>query len=152
MIGRPDKIEEFGNWLRDSPYSAIVIIAGNHDVLFQKKPEKAKKLLLKHDKIHYLEDTGCRIDGVSFYGTPWQPEFNDGWAFTLNEEEEALRRKWQNIPTNVQILISHGPPAGILDFTVDGKHAGSTSLLADYSKNKASTAYLWPYTRRSWYL
>ncbi len=130
MIGRPDKIEEFGNWLRDSAFSAIVIIAGNHDILFQKKPEKAKKLLSKHDKIHYLEDTGCRIDGISFYGTPWQPEFGDEWAFTLNEEAE-LRKKWQNIPTNVQILISHGPPAGILDFTVDGKHAGSTSLLAE---------------------
>jgi predicted phosphodiesterase len=42
MVRRPDKIEEFGYWLRDSPFSAIVIIAGNHDILFQKKPEKAK--------------------------------------------------------------------------------------------------------------
>jgi Icc-related predicted phosphoesterase len=130
MIGRPDKIEEFGYWLRDSPFSAIVIIAGNHDILFQKKPEKAKKLLSKHDKIHYLEDTECRINGISFYGTPWQPEFGSGWAFNVNAEEE-LRKKWQNIPPDVQILITHGPPAGILDFTVDRKHAGSTSLLAE---------------------
>jgi Icc-related predicted phosphoesterase len=130
MIGRPDKIEEFGYWLRDSPFSAVVIIAGNHDILFQKKPEKARKLLSKHDKIHYLEDTECRIDGISFYGTPWQPDFSYGWAFTLNTEEE-LRKKWHNIPTDIQILITHGPPAGILDFTVDGKHAGSTSLLTE---------------------
>jgi 3',5'-cyclic AMP phosphodiesterase CpdA len=39
MIGTPEKIEEFGMWLRDSPFSAIVIIAGNHAILFQKKPE-----------------------------------------------------------------------------------------------------------------
>ena len=60
MIGRPEKIEEFGKWLHDSPFSAIIIIAGNHDILFQKKPEKAKKLLSKHDKIHYLEDSGLQ--------------------------------------------------------------------------------------------
>jgi hypothetical protein len=73
MIGRPDKIQEFGYWLRDSHFSGIVIIAGNHDILFQKKPEKAKKLLSKHDKIHYLEDSGCRIKGISFtapHGSP----------------------------------------------------------------------------------
>jgi Icc-related predicted phosphoesterase len=133
MVGRPDKIEEFGYWLRDSPFSTIVIIAGNHDILFQKKPEKAKKLLLKHDKIHYLEDTAFRTDGISFYGTPWQPEFGYGWAFTLKEEEELVK-KWQNIPADTQILITHGPPAGILDFTVDRKHAGSASLLAEISQ------------------
>jgi Icc-related predicted phosphoesterase len=130
MIGRPDKIEEFGYWLRDSPFSAIVIIAGNHDILFQKKPEKAKKLLSKHDKIHYLEDTECRINGISFYGTPWQPEFGCGWAFTLNAEEE-LREKWQNIPRMYRFSSLMGPPAGILDFTVDRNHAGSMSLLAE---------------------
>jgi hypothetical protein len=45
MIGKPENIEESGNWLRDSSFSAIVMIAGNHDILFQKKPEKARKLL-----------------------------------------------------------------------------------------------------------
>ena len=133
MIGRSERIEEFGDWLRDSPFSAIVIIAGNHDILFQRKPEKARKLLLKHDKTHYLEDTGCTIDGISFYGTPWQPEFGYGWAFTLSAEEE-LKKKWQSIPSDVQVLITHGPTAGILDFTVDRNHAGSASLLAEISQ------------------
>jgi hypothetical protein len=151
MIGRSERIEEFGDRLRDSPFSAIVIIAGNHDILFQRKPEKARKLLLKHDKIHYLEDTGCTIDGISFYGTPWQPEFGYVWAFTLSAEEE-LKKKWQSIPSDVQVLITHGAPVGILDFTVDRNHAGSASLLADQSKNKTATASLWPHTRRSRYL
>jgi Icc-related predicted phosphoesterase len=133
MIGEPEKIEEFGKWLRDSPFSAIVIIAGNHDILFQKMPEKARKLLSKHDKIYYLEDGGCRVESVSFYGTPWQPEFGPGWAFTLDSEEE-LNKKWQYIPSDVQVLITHGPPAGILDFTVDGKHVGSTSLLTEINQ------------------
>jgi Icc-related predicted phosphoesterase len=45
-----------------------------------------------------------------------------------------LRNKWHSIPSNVQILITHGPPAGILDFTIDGRHAGSTSLLAELNQ------------------
>jgi len=130
--GKPEKIEEFGNWLGDSSFSAIVIIAGDYDILFQKKPAKARKLLSKHDKIHYLEDTGCRIGGIPFYGTPWQPQLSYGWAFTSDGEEE-LTNKWQSIRSDVQVLITHGPPSGILDFTVDGKHAGSTSLLVEIS-------------------
>jgi Icc-related predicted phosphoesterase len=45
-----------------------------------------------------------------------------------------LNKKWQDIPSDVQVLISHGPPAGILDFTIEGKHVGSTSLLAEISQ------------------
>ena len=119
--------------MRDTSFCAVIIIAGNHDILFQKEPERARKLLTKHDKVHYLEDSGCRIDGISFYGSPWQPEFGYGWAFILAAEEE-LRNKWHSIPSNVQILITHAPPAGILDFTIDGKHAGSTSLLAEITQ------------------
>jgi Icc-related predicted phosphoesterase len=45
-----------------------------------------------------------------------------------------LKKKWQSIPSDVQVLITHGPPAGILDFTVERNHAGSTSLLAEISQ------------------
>jgi Icc-related predicted phosphoesterase len=90
-------------------------------------------LLLKHDKIHYLEDTAFRINAISFYGKPWQPEFSYGWAFTLRSEEE-LSKKWQTIPTDAQILITHEPSGRILDFTIDRKDAGSTSLLAEISQ------------------
>jgi Icc-related predicted phosphoesterase len=45
-----------------------------------------------------------------------------------------LNKKWQSIPSEVEVLITHGPPAGILDFTVDGKHAGGTSRLAEISQ------------------
>lgn len=153
MIGRPEKIEEFGNWLRDSPFSTIVIIAGNQDILSQKKPEKARRLLSKHDKIHYLEDSACRVGCIPFYGTSWQREFSYGWAFTLNAEEE-LKKKWHSIVSDVQVLITHhGRPYGILDFTVDVKHAVNTSVLAEIRQRiKPTTASLWSYTQRSRHL
>jgi len=148
-VGRPDKIEEFGNWLRDSPFDAVIIVAGNHDILFQKEPKKARKMLSKHDKIHYLEDGGCRIGGISFYGSPWQPEFSYGWAFTLAAEKE-LMDKWRCIPSDVQVLVTHGPPAGILDFTIDGSHAGSTSLLAEINQRIKPRLHLFGHIHESY--
>jgi hypothetical protein len=142
MIGRPDKIEEFGYWLRDSPFSGILIIAGNHDILFQKKPEKAKKLLSKHDKIHYLEDSGCRINGISFYGTPWQPEFGYGWAFTINAEEE-LRKKWQE--HTPRCTNSDHSWAACWNIGFYGRYKTRREYVTigrDHPKNKTTIAYL----------
>ena len=46
----------------------------------------------------------------------------------------GIEEKMANIHPDVQVLITHGPLAGILDFTVDGKRAGSTSLLAEINQ------------------
>ncbi|MFL6486720.1 MAG: hypothetical protein ACJ71D_08450 [Nitrososphaera sp.] len=47
------KIGIFGNWLYNLPFSSIIIIAGNHEIMFQSNSRKSKKtLLLKHDKAH----------------------------------------------------------------------------------------------------
>lgn len=146
MNGRPEKIEEFGKWLHYSPFSAIIIIAGNHDILFQKKPEKAKKLLSKHDKIHYPEDSGCRVDGISFYGAAWQPESGYGWASTLDTEQES-RKKWQSIPPGVQVLITHGTAGWNTGFYGRWKACRQyVTTGRDQSKNKAATTSLWPHT------
>src|ERR671917_2853581 len=35
MIGRPEKNEEFRNWLRGYPFNTVIIIAGNHNSYFR---------------------------------------------------------------------------------------------------------------------
>jgi hypothetical protein len=37
---------------------------------------------------------------------------------------KALREKWAFVPSGCDVLITHGPPAGGLDFTQAGEHAG----------------------------
>jgi len=76
--------------------------------------------------ITYLQDSGCEIEGVKFWGSPWQPWFFD-WAFNL-ERGEQLRRKWALIPDDTDVLITHGPPAGILDLCPDGRRVGCGDL------------------------
>jgi hypothetical protein len=75
----------------------------------------------------YLEDSSTVIEGISIYGSPWQPWFYD-WAFNLQRGPE-IRRKWEAIPANVDILITHGPPIGHGDECVSGQRAGCVDLL-----------------------
>lgn len=92
----------------DHPYK--IVIAGNHDFPFQNTPDVARACL-QHGI--YLQDSTVEIEGLKIYGSPWQPWFLD-WAFNLRRGEE-LRQKWDLIPNDIDILITHGPPFGILD-------------------------------------
>ncbi|MFZ1612959.1 MAG: metallophosphoesterase, partial [Holophaga sp.] len=84
----------------------------NHDRFFEKQPEMAR-VYLEPDVI-YLQDSGCEIEGLRFWGSPWQPSFMD-WAFNLPRMGEKLRAKWKLLPMDTDVLITHGPPYGVLD-------------------------------------
>lgn len=107
-------------------YKHIVLIAGNHDWLFQKDPNLAKSLI--PNVTHYLQDEMAEIDGVKFYGAPWQPYFF-GWAFNLHRGAE-IKAKWDLIPDGIDVLITHGPVAGVHDTSSHGEHMGCKDLMA----------------------
>ena len=111
--GRAAEITRFAASLARLPHPHKVVIAGNHDWLFQKDPNLARALLAAVPGLAYLEDAGCEIDGVRFWGSPWQPWFHD-WAFNL-PRGAALREKWALVPAGTHVLVTHGPPYGILD-------------------------------------
>jgi Icc-related predicted phosphoesterase len=78
----------------------------------------------------YLQDTETIINGKKFYGTPWTPSFNN-WSFM--KDDDILNRYWDNIPDDVDVLITHGPAFGIADEVEEVKegkiNVGSKSLL-----------------------
>jgi Icc-related predicted phosphoesterase len=76
----------------------------------------------------YLQDEPVEIEGLKFYGSPWQPWFLD-WAFNL-ERGESLRKVWARIPEDTDVLVTHGPPHGILDRTTRGEPVGCEDLRA----------------------
>jgi len=110
-IGTEDEIKRFNTWFSGLPHRRKIFIAGNHDWLFEKNNECARGLL--DGSITYLQDLSVVIDGLKIYGSPWQPRFFD-WAFNLNRGTE-MAEKWKLIPDDIDILITHGPPSGILD-------------------------------------
>jgi Icc-related predicted phosphoesterase len=111
-------------WLKSLPFRHVILVGGNHDMalgnLCDKKLEnQTRKLLFGH--IHYLRDSGVVLEGVKFWGSPWIPAY----AGVFNLPEDELQQKWDLIPSDTDVLVTHGPPAGTLDGAT-----GSPSLAA----------------------
>lgn len=122
--GQVDEIVAFNEWFSGFPHKHKIFVAGNHDWLFETRPKYARSLLAKN--VVYLQDSAVEILDLKIYGSPWQPRFFD-WAFNLNRGGE-MAEKWKLIPNEVDILITHGPPFGILDETPRGDFAGCEEL------------------------
>ncbi len=124
--GSLGQLAPVAEWIRRLPHRHKLVVAGNHDWCFVREPEEARALL--GDGVVYLEDSGTTIDGVRFWGSPWQPEFND-WAFNL-PRGAPLAEKWALIPRDTDVLITHGPPLGFGDTSSVGGRQGCEELLA----------------------
>lgn len=114
----------FAAYLRKFKHKHKIVIAGNHDRLAERNPHMVKEIFYE-EGIIYLQDSGVTINGISFYGTPWTPEFCN-WAFMLPDED--LKKKWKGIPDNLDVLITHGPAFGILDRLPNEGSVGSKTL------------------------
>lgn len=119
----------FLRWFQSHPHPHKIMIAGNHDLIFERTPDLAKKLVGEiAPSVTYLQDSGCEILGLKFWGSPYTPEFCN-WAFNLPRGEE-LKRHWDMIPEETDVLISHGPPKGFLDWNHNDRlHCGCEDLL-----------------------
>jgi predicted phosphohydrolase len=116
-IGTLDELADAAAWIRSLPHETKIVVAGNHDWAFAREAQAARDIL--GPGILYLEDSGAVVDGVRFWGSPWQPEFM-GWAFNL-PRGPALAAKWALIPTGLDVLVTHGPPRGIGDRSAVGR-------------------------------
>jgi Icc-related predicted phosphoesterase len=122
--GTIDEIVLFDRWFSALPHRYKIFIAGNHDRLFETDNRLAKSLL--DEEVIYLQDSAIEIEGLKIYGSPWQPWFFN-WAFNL-PRGERLAEKWRLIPDETDILITHGPPFGILDSPPDETNVGCENL------------------------
>ncbi|XP_012279362.1 metallophosphoesterase domain-containing protein 1 isoform X2 [Orussus abietinus] len=75
----------------------------------------------------YLEDSEIILHGIKIYGTPWQPEFCK-WAFNVPRGEPCLS-KWDMIPSDTDILVTHTPPVGHGDLCCSGVRAGLRNII-----------------------
>jgi len=122
-LGTEEALTRYNEWLGRQPHAHKVVIAGNHDFLFETEPDRARDIITNGI---YLENNGVEIDGLYLWGSPYTPYYG-GWAF--NVRRERMHEHWRLIPNDVDILITHGPPYGILDKVRDGKHVGDQALL-----------------------
>lgn len=122
--GTLEELDQLDQFLGTLPHAHKLLIAGNHDWCFEREPEAARALVRN---AIYLEDEGVELGGTKFYGSPWQPWFFN-WAFNL-KRGKPLHDVWAKIPEDTEVLITHGPPHGVLDRTTQGEVAGCEELL-----------------------
>lgn len=132
--GGEKDVTNFIHWFQNiEGFDTKIFIAGNHDFCFERVNQPHHKgdydwlhhLMspenLSQSNVVYLEDEEFIIESpefskpIKFYGSPWQPNFYD-WAFNLPRMGDKIKSKWQMIPDDVDVLITHGPPQEIRDF------------------------------------
>ena len=123
--GSIDELEAVGRWLAKLPFQTKVVVAGNSDWCFLTDPVNARSVL--GDDVVYLQDQAVTIEGLTVWGSPWQPEYKAG-AFNL-PRGDCLVEKWELVPSETDILITHSPPRGIGDRTPVG-NIGCDDLLS----------------------
>jgi Icc-related predicted phosphoesterase len=123
------EVRDFIDWFKMIPVKYKIYVAGNHDTSIE------KRLVTKKDfedaGIIYLENESVTIEGIKFFGSPHTPQFGQ-WAFM--KDRAKLERFWRMaIPEDTDVIITHGPPRGVLDKSYDRNHnmesCGDKSLL-----------------------
>lgn len=127
-----DKLHEYENfyfWLKQQKYRKKILIAGNHDNCL--KEYRATSPGYECGELEYLEDSGTEFDGLKIWGSPWTSRFKGinpkCCAFTGANDKE-IAPKFEMIPDDIDILITHGPSFGNLDITSTEESVGSLSL------------------------
>ena len=104
------------------------MIPGNHDFLFEEYYDTAKNMVESRGII-CLIDSGKEVEGINFWGSPITPYFHN-WAFN-RFRGSAIEEHWNKISDNVDILITHGPPAYVknhLSMVIEGEDVGCEDL------------------------
>lgn len=131
-MGKEDEIIDFLKWFEVQDYTYKIFIAGNHDFLFEKNPSLAESLIPKN--CIYLNNSSIEIEGIKIWGSPITPRFYD-WAFNCDRGEK-IKKYWEQIPNDTDILLTHGPAYGILDQVINGLQVGCEELIKVIEKIK----------------
>jgi len=125
MKGSESEIINFFNWFKIQDFEYKVLIAGNHDFYFERQSDQLIRKVIPENVI-YLNDSGVTINNIKIWGSPITPWFFN-WAFNRHRGEE-IKRHWDLIADDTDILITHGPVFRVLDTTTKGEHAGCKDL------------------------
>lgn len=125
---KPD-LDKFLTWFNELPIKYKIYVPGNHDTAME--AELIEEEI--YQEIFFLYHELIEIEGIRIFGSPYTPWFYN-WAY--NSTEEELEELWKDIPEGLELLVTHGPPKGILDECEDGYRAGCEHLLAEVIKTK----------------
>jgi Icc-related predicted phosphoesterase len=124
--------KDFAIYIANQKYRHKIVIAGNHDFCFENQFKSEAEKILKDNGIIYLNDSFVVLEKIKIWGSPVQPFFHN-WAFNRLRGEE-INKHWNLIPEDINILLTHGPPHGLLDKVYSGESVGCEDLLKKIAK------------------
>jgi Icc-related predicted phosphoesterase len=132
LAGSINEVVDFADWFGKLPHPEKIVISGNHERCISEERILGEKIFTHS---HYLDNSSIEIDGLKFYGSPWTPSFRqmrEGLGFYKHHMSAS---SYGHIPRDTDVLITHGPPAFILDEPYSGaEHVGCGYLLNKVTK------------------
>jgi len=125
-----DDFDRMDQWFGLQQFDLILCIGGNHDFELEKRAGYTDR---PFRNAIYLEGASYEYQSVRFFGAPWVPELR-GQAFF--KDDPKLRSCWSQIPEGLDVLITHTPPAGVLDVSSRGLQLGCEYLAEELKKKK----------------
>ncbi|MFK7945701.1 MAG: metallophosphatase domain-containing protein [Paracoccaceae bacterium] len=117
-------LDAIDDWFARQRFSLILCTGGNHDIELQRRVATGRS---PFRNAIYLQDEAVTFRGLKFWGAPWVPVLS-GHAFFA--DDAMLAAAWAGIPEDVNVLITHTPPAGVLDVSSAGIALGCEHLAA----------------------
>lgn len=108
------EIYYFMDWFSNLPAEKKIFVAGNHDLAIQ-SGRVPREAFLEYN-ITYLENDFTFYRGLQIWGSPVSPHF-EARASAFCVPRLKTEPVWQNIPSTADIVVTHGPPAGMLDLS-----------------------------------
>jgi Icc-related predicted phosphoesterase len=116
-------ITDFNAWLGELPHAKKIAVPGNHEYFLEADPS-ARSLL---SNATLLINEGAEIKGLRIWGSPVTPSCGGAFGLSLAEDRRHLYAK---IPEDTDVLVTHGPPLGMLDSPPGTEfHGGCRELL-----------------------
>jgi Icc-related predicted phosphoesterase len=124
MTGSEEQLVKFNNFLsaQRSKFDQCLFIPGNHEHCFEDFPEESCALI---SEAEVLIDRLYNYKGMKIWGMPWTPPFGN-MAFMADRKK--MKEKCNLIPEKLDVLVTHGPPKGMLDALPSGLQVGCEDL------------------------
>ena len=132
--------EQFLPWIMELPFkdewSKVIFIAGNHSCYLAQEGHSFRVKELEREsngRLQYLHHEWCFFDyldeetgeikNIYIFGTPYCKIFGNWWNML---SDKALTEKYSEIPSNIDILVSHDCPYGTCDMCYGWEDFGRT--------------------------
>ena len=100
----------------------FILVPGNHDTPFENQLDDCIQLL---KGVEILINQTIERFGIKIHGAPQTPIYG---SYSFMDKDLYLGKYWNLIPDDINILLSHGPAYGILDYVRRGINVGSQTL------------------------